>query len=200
MVYEDALRCIGVCENVVFTVEDAEPTLQYLDELCRVVLSVSKQGGKGLGVLFAISSRSKPPSDEARAKIERDRRLFDAHTKAAAHVLFGEGFLASAKRSALSLLFATSRTTFPLKVFGDVNSAMLWLFKSMADAAPRSVTASALAASVDELCRIRFKAPSPAGSRVSRVKTASNARKPCRATTSCYNAPRARACSGAFPR
>ena len=156
--YEDSVRCIGVCENVVFTVEDAEPTLQYLDELCRVVLSVSQRGGKGLGVLFAISSRCKPPSEAARAKIDRDRRMFDAHTKAAAHVLFGEGFLASAKRSALSLLFATSRASFPLKVFGDVNSAMVWLFNAMTDAAPRGVTATRLAASVDELCRTRFKA------------------------------------------
>jgi hypothetical protein len=157
--YEDSLRCIGVCENVVFTVEDVEPTLQYLDEVCRVVLSVSQRSGKKLGMLFAISSRCKPPSEAARAKIDRDRRTFDAHTQAAAHVLFGEGFLASAKRSVLSLLFATSRASFPLKVFGDVNPATVWLFDAMADAAPRGVTATGLAASVDELCRTRFKAP-----------------------------------------
>ena len=158
IVYEDPLRCIGTCENVVFTVEDADPTLPYLEEFCRIVQSQGRHGAQSLGLMFVISSRAKPPSEAARAKIDRDRRLFDGYGRAGAHVLFGEGFLASAKRSALSLLFATSRTTFPLKVFSEVDAAVVWMFKTMADAAPRTTTTASLAASVNELCRTRFKA------------------------------------------
>ena len=110
-----------------------------------------------MGVLFVISSRAKPPSDEARAKIQRDCEAFESHIRASAHVLFGEGFVASAKRSVLSLLLATSRPSFPLKVFADVTPALVWQFKSMGEAAPRAVTAKDFAAAIGELCRARLE-------------------------------------------
>ncbi|HMJ13248.1 MAG TPA: hypothetical protein VK524_17630 [Polyangiaceae bacterium] len=32
IVYEDPERCMGICESLLFTIEDATPTLPYLDE------------------------------------------------------------------------------------------------------------------------------------------------------------------------
>ncbi|HEY6559193.1 MAG TPA: hypothetical protein VI072_18040 [Polyangiaceae bacterium] len=156
IVYEDAARCIGVCENVIFTIEDAEPPLEYLDELRRIVLNLGEKSGKTLALLFLISSRCKPPSDAVRAQIERDRQALEPFVKAGAHVVFGEGFRAAAKRSVLSLLFATSRHSFPVKVFAEVDPALAWLVKSLGDAAPRPAITNELAPAVAGLCRARF--------------------------------------------
>ncbi len=145
VVHDSEKRRIAVCENVVFTSEDEEPDIAYLDELLRVLKSVGQQHRNGLAVLFSIGENCKPPSEEVRARIVRDRSQFGHYVRASAHVIHGSGFSVAAKRGVLTLLFAAARMPFTTKVFGENEPAARWLLSALGDAAPQTITPGDLA-------------------------------------------------------
>jgi serine/threonine protein kinase len=156
--YEDPAYCVAVCESLVVAIEATEPKLSFLDDLSRVIDEVACKQPLGIGLLVIISSRSKPPDEAVRARISRDRRQHVRFMRAVAHVVEGEGFMAAAKRAALTLLVNASRKPFPLGVFDRVDPAVEWLFKTMGGAAPRRTAAAELAAAIRDVKVVRFRA------------------------------------------
>ena len=153
--YTDAERSLHAYQNVLVSIESVEPTLDTIERLNKAVQAAARLHPKGVGFLVVIHSDAKPPNDEARDQIKKALPVMGSNMKGVAYVMQGEGFLASAKRSVLTLIMTTARFSFPFKVFSGVHEASTWLFRTMADAAPRT-GALEFAAMVDEVVREQF--------------------------------------------
>jgi hypothetical protein len=160
--FADAAYRVLVCENIVVSVENVEPNAAYIMRLTRVMLDTANKSPNGIGFMTLIRSDAKPPDEEARIRIKRSIPDLTPHLRAFAHVVEGEGFLAAAKRSAMTFLMSTQRFSFPLKVFRSVSEAAPWLFKTMAEAAPRATSALHYAKMLEQLRREHFTKPAKA--------------------------------------
>jgi hypothetical protein len=146
----------GVYSNLVFGLESADPSIAYIDGFNRTIQEIVRQSGRKVGMMVVIHADAKPPTDEVRRHIVRTARGFAPHVAAFAHVVEGEGFLAAAKRAAMTLLMSTARFGFPLKVFSNVREAMPWLLTTVGSEFPEQVRADQLSTMVDELRRSQF--------------------------------------------
>jgi hypothetical protein len=147
IVYTDDQHVTGVIENVLVSYSLAEPTRGYLDNWILTARTIMSKGK--MAALIVIDSEAKPPSDEIRVEINAKFQKLRDGIAAVAVVVEGRGFVAAAKRSAISLLTLLSRYPFPFRIFGDIVEGSSWLsaqlHQSMRSAAikPKDLTVAA---------------------------------------------------------
>jgi hypothetical protein len=150
-------HCCAAYKNLLFSIENSEPTVQYIDATCQTVLELAREQGQQIGMMIVIRADSKPPDEKVRERIKSAVKIFGPHLLGFAHVVEGEGFLTAAKRAAMALLMATARFPFPIKVFRNVHEALPWLMNIAGDARPKGVTAGQLSVLVGELRQRHFE-------------------------------------------
>lgn len=138
MAFADSQYRALVYDNVIVSVENIEPSAFYIQRLTRVMLEIASRSPNGIAFVTLIRADAKPPDDAARAQIKQAMGDLTPYMRAFAHVIEGEGFLAAAKRGAMTFLMSTQRFKFPLKVFRSISEAAPWLFSTLDDAAPRA--------------------------------------------------------------
>lgn len=126
IVYIDEHHCTALVGNVLVSYSTAEPTRGYLENWIAHAKLVAKQHGR-IGGLVVIDRHAKPPSDAIRVEMDEALKSLGGHVAAMAHVIEGEGFLAAAKRSALTMLTLLARLSFPVKIFAEPLAAAAWL-------------------------------------------------------------------------
>ena len=144
-VYQDAHHVISVYENTVLTYSIDAPNPIFLDAWARTVALVVDQRQAGLMNMTIIERHVQPPNDVSRTRIRNTVLRHAADIKAFAYVVEGEGFGASAIRSAISLMSMAARYPFPLKVFGHVEDAASWMLNRPGQGAQNSSPAKLIA-------------------------------------------------------
>jgi len=147
--------------NLIFGLESTEPSRQYIDGFNSTVNTLVRAGHQGVGIMVVIRPDAKPPSEEVRKHIVRVAREFAPHVLAFAHVIEGEGFLAAAKRAAMTFIMTTARLGFPLKVFSSMREAMPWFLKTVGPAFKENIRHDQLSALVEDVRKTHFPASSP---------------------------------------
>jgi len=150
-VYQDAQHVISVYENAVLTCSNDAPNPAYLEAWTRTVELVKDRFPAGLLAVTIINSHVRAPDDASRAHIRATVLRHAAEIEAFAYVVEGEGFRASAVRSALSLMSLAARYPFPLKVFGHVEEAVPWMLSHSTKGAPRGLDPAKLIAAANSL-------------------------------------------------
>jgi hypothetical protein len=156
--HQDLTQCIVTYENIVVTVENVAPDVAAIERLDAALTSVAGQSPRGIGLMVIIRSDAKPPNEETRARIKAVIPKLNRSLRAIAHVTEGEGFLAAAKRSVLTLMISAQGHGLPLKVFRQVQEASPWLLRTMHDAAPADTSIGEFTAMISELRRSHFSA------------------------------------------
>ena len=151
----------ATCSNLIFAIENTEPSIAYIIALRTLIQQMSRERGRGVGLMVVIRSDTKPPSEEVRDHIKNAARSFGRDVLAFAHVVEGEGFLAAAKRAAFTLLMGTARLGFPIKVFRNVGEGMPWLVRTVGDAFDEDVSLAELLRLVEDFRRNQLASPSP---------------------------------------
>jgi hypothetical protein len=153
--YVDRDHVTGAFANVLISFSVAEPTRPYLENWG----TSSKELVATYGSIVAmniIDSEAKPPSDTVRVEIDRLITTLSDKIVAIAIVPEGLGFLAAAKRSALSMITLMSRRPFPIRVFGDVPEASNWLLAQLRSSSiPARLDVNALAAAAESIRNVR---------------------------------------------
>jgi hypothetical protein len=104
--------------NVIIAYSSASPDTGYLDSHVREVLRYGQRYPDGMGLLILISSDEPPPSEATRALLRNIYGMLKSVIHAAVLIVEGEGFMASAKRSVITLFAASASQPFPIKVAG----------------------------------------------------------------------------------
>jgi hypothetical protein len=138
------------------TVENMEPTVAAIDRLDAALMSVARQSPQGIGLMVIIHSDAKPPRDETRARIKAVVPKLNNTTRAVAHVMDGEGFVAATKRSMLTLMIC-STLCFRPEDFSPGAGAVA--AATLGDAASADTPVAEFTAMIDELRRSHFTAP-----------------------------------------
>ena len=142
--------------NLIFGLETTEPSVPYIDGFHATVNNLVRAGNPGVGIMVVIRADAKPPSEAVRKHIVRVAREFGPHVLAFAHVIEGEGFLAAAKRAAMTFIMTSARLGFPLKVFSNLREAMPWLLKTVGPALKENIRHDQLSALIDEVRKTHF--------------------------------------------
>lgn len=119
------------CNNIVVGIENTPPTITYIDCVFGAIRDLAEEYGGGIGLMAVIRSDARPPDDMTRRHIIKVLTEMSGSMGGFAHVVEGEGFVAAAKRSALSLLVMAARTRFPLKIFRSPAEGLPWLITTL---------------------------------------------------------------------
>jgi len=149
----------ATCSNLIFAIENTEPSVAYINSLRILIGQMSRELGRGVGLMVVLHADTKPPSEEVREHIKSAARSFAPDVLAFAHVVEGEGFLAAAKRAAFTLLTTTARLGFPIKVFRSVAEGMPWLVRTVGDAFEEEVSMAELVRLVEDFRRNQLASP-----------------------------------------
>ncbi len=126
IVFLDEHHATGMLNNVLFTFSKSEPTRAFLDSWTACAKQAAAEHEQ-IAALIVIDSDAKPPSDAIRAEIHRTLLAFGGKICAIAQIVEGKGFMAAAKRSALSMVALLARFPFPLRIFGETMEGAVWL-------------------------------------------------------------------------
>lgn len=118
---------ISVCRNAILSFSNCAPNPSFLAAWTHTVDQLVEQGRTPLLVLTVIDRRARPPDDTSKRAIRETVLRNAPHIQAFAYVVEGEGFAAAAVRSALALISLAARYSFPQKVFGRVEDAVVWM-------------------------------------------------------------------------
>ena len=121
----DSEQCLVWYRNVQMVLSLQAPSYTFMRRIMEGLKELAAACGTGVGALVVVRSGARPPSEEARDYMARE--LAQTTMIAAAQVVEGEGFLGAAMRSVLSLLQLAARPRYPMKVFGDLTPASVWL-------------------------------------------------------------------------
>jgi hypothetical protein len=128
--YSDAAHVTGTFANVVISFSLAEPSRAYLDNWGatskRLLVNYDH-----IAAMNVIDSTAKPPSDAIRVEINQLIANLSNKIVGIAIVVEGSGFVAAAKRSAMSMVTLMSRPPYPIRIFGDVTDAAAWLVSQL---------------------------------------------------------------------
>jgi hypothetical protein len=161
-VHGDSDHEVATASTFVVTIENAAPTLPHLARVKSTVQNLARQGGKGVGLLVVIRREARPPDDDVRPHIVRVFNDLESSLSALAYVMEGEGFIAAAKRSALSLMMVARRFRFPVKVFKTIPEAIPWLTTAVGGDSVGGVSSARLVQDLERL-RVDQYAKRPAG-------------------------------------
>lgn len=130
--------------------------VQYRDNISPETLRASetaqerllRQHPGGTLLLTLVDGNVPLPTEDARAMVADTFRRMAVRNKAAATVILGDGFWASAVRSTLTALTLVVRPPCPQKTFATVDEALAWL---MSHEASTHVDPRLLAMDVDRM-------------------------------------------------
>lgn len=147
IVYADQDHAVAVLGNLIISYSRAEPSREYLqhwiDHAKRTVAA-----HRQLAAITIVDSDAKPPSDQVRVEINETLRTMGADMAGIAYVLEGKGFVAAAKRSAVAMIALLARFPFPMRAFGDVAEAAVWL-SSQPNNGPEKLTPRVIVAAAE---------------------------------------------------
>lgn len=112
---------------VVYSAQSPEPA--YCDRNAREIVAWGSRYPDGLGLMILISADEPPPDEPTRRALQASYITVQQTVRAAVHVVEGEGFIASAKRSVITLINISNSVSFPLKVASNVHEGVLKLSK-----------------------------------------------------------------------
>jgi hypothetical protein len=104
--------------NLVLAYSSASPDLSHLDAHIRETLRYGTRYPDGMGLLILIAPDEPPPNEAARKALRDCYATLKRVIKAAVVVVEGEGFMASAKRSVITVFTSSTSHPFPMKVAG----------------------------------------------------------------------------------
>jgi hypothetical protein len=157
--FVDEDECLALIGPVLVVVARNEPTADIARqaEVCQTALERKYRGKTGL--LVVVRGDVRPPGDEARARIKDAMKVLERSTVAGAIAIEGSSFIATATRSAISMMMFVVRPSFPMKVFNAVDDAAAHLCSALGYA---DLTAPALMLAIRDL-RASFDAGSLRG-------------------------------------
>jgi hypothetical protein len=131
VIYTDESHTMGAVANVIVSFSIAEPSRVYLDAWVQIAKQLIAAHGTS-AALHLIDGSAKPPSDEIRAELNRMLVVLGkGRLVGIANVVEGTGFLAAAKRSALSMIALMARSPAPMRIFGDSLEGSIWLVSQL---------------------------------------------------------------------
>jgi hypothetical protein len=147
VLYEDAFHCTAMYQDLQLCVSRGEPSLEFLHQAVALIQQQVGHWPDGMGLLIVISADAPPPGEATRRYMSKAYPAVSKHLRGIARVIEGEGFVAAAKRSAISFIDLAMRLHCPSKVTGNVDDGAAWLLRQMGAAEHRqySVTDVALA-------------------------------------------------------
>jgi hypothetical protein len=119
------VTCALGCIVIVYSGRTPDPG--YLERSARVVNTWAEKFPGGLGMMVLISANEPPPDELTRRAIHESYVAMRGSIRAAVHVVEGEGFLASAKRSVITVMNLTHSFGFPIKVVSTVSDGAVKL-------------------------------------------------------------------------
>jgi hypothetical protein len=117
--------------NIVITYSIASPDAAFMEAKAGAVAAYGKRQPLGLGMMVVISADEPPPNDASRRAILAAYVAMQSVVRASVHVVEGEGFAASAKRSVITLLTLTSPLSFPIRIASTVSEGSLKMVKML---------------------------------------------------------------------
>lgn len=117
--------------EIVISVEVGIPTVAHFDRTLRTMEQIAERRPDGAGLLVILHEQAPPPDEAGRSFLIGNMERFSQAAAAHAHVVEGQGFIAAAKRSVITLMFAARRRRFPQKIFRTVDEAVPWLFHQL---------------------------------------------------------------------
>lgn len=130
--------------NVVLFFSSATPDRKYLDASVDLVNGYAAKCAAKLALFIVISASEHPPDDVTRRALQSAYAGIKKHVRAGVLVVEGEGFLASAKRSVITLF--SSSSPFPMKVSSTIVEGARQIINVMGAEIDVRVNAAALAA------------------------------------------------------
>lgn len=119
------ITCAVGCVVIVYSGRTPDPG--YLERSARAVNTWGEKFSGGLGMMVLISANEPPPDELARRAIHASYVAMQRSVRAAVHVVEGEGFMASAKRSVITVMNLTNCFGFPIKVVSTVSDGAVKL-------------------------------------------------------------------------
>jgi hypothetical protein len=149
--------------NVVLALTLTEPDPAYLRRSALAITEYGRESPHALGLLTWIDVNAPPPRAETRAAIQQLFRDIAPVTRGCVNIIEGEGFRASAKRSAVTLINIAARLPYPLKVCASLRDAAQQLLEMLGSAYGAHMNAESLTTGAESI-RAQFTAslqPSP---------------------------------------
>jgi hypothetical protein len=151
VIYTDEGHAFGTVGNVIVTFSIAEPTPGYLDHWMRTAKRLIAANGKS-AALNLIDGTAKPPGDAVRTRLNQILIGLGTDFMGIACVVEGKGFVAAAKRSALSMIALVARSPTPMRIFGESLEGSVWLvsqLRSQIDTSASRLEARAIASGAE---------------------------------------------------
>jgi hypothetical protein len=156
------ITCAVGCIVIVYS--GRTPDAAYLERSARAVNAWGAKYRDGLGMMVLISADEPPPDEPTRRAIHSSYDVMQRSVRAAVHVVEGEGFMASAKRSVITVMNLANSFSFPIKVVstvpdGAAKLAALLGESLMAGLDPESVAHAAIQIRSDARNQLHSGAP-----------------------------------------
>ncbi|HEU4405933.1 MAG TPA: hypothetical protein VFS43_11760 [Polyangiaceae bacterium] len=143
---EHAAALVGPCLAVIARREPGPNIFQEAPRWVDGLLEAYPHKG---GVIVIVQANAPPPSDASRSRIDRAYSEYGRGVVAGAMVIEGRGFVAASIRSVLSLMMLTSKYSYPIKTFSNVDDGAAFLANKLPDAS--AAPAPFIASGVEEL-------------------------------------------------
>jgi hypothetical protein len=141
----DLEHCCCAYGNIVLALTLTAPDAAYLRTATQAITQLGLGYPQGVGLITMVDGNTPPPSEVTRAAIQQLFRDIAGFTRGGIMVVEGQGFKASAKRSAITLINMTTRLPYPIKVAASVSEAEPLLMKMLGPAFDVRITAAGLA-------------------------------------------------------
>jgi hypothetical protein len=151
ILYADEHHVIGMLQDLQLSFSKSEPTTEFLNASLRLAKEEATKLAGGMGLLAVIDARAPPPGSAAKDQLKRMYPEVSALVRVLARVVEGDGFLASAKRGALSIIDMAMRLKCPSKVFGRTEEAVAWMLQQMGPSEKRRYTGGDVVRAIREL-------------------------------------------------
>jgi hypothetical protein len=119
--FVDEDQCCALVGPVMVVIARQEPSREIAKMADSCVTALERKYRGKLALMVVIKSEVNPPSEEARVRIKDAMRTCERAITVGAIVVEGHGFVATAMRSALSMMLFVVRPKFPVKVFNLVD-------------------------------------------------------------------------------
>jgi len=147
--FVDDDQCCALIGPVMVVVARQEPSREIAQMADACVTALERKYRGKLALMIVIKSEVSPPSEEARVRIKDAMRTCERAIAVGAIVVEGHGFIATAMRSALSMMLFVVRPKFPVRVFNLVDEGASHVCAALDRDA--DLTGAALAQAVREL-------------------------------------------------
>ena len=147
--FVDDDQCCALVGPVMVVIARQEPSREIAQIADACVTALERKYRGKVALMIVIKSEVSPPSEEARARIRDAMRMCERAMTVGTIVVEGHGFIATAMRSALSMMLFVVRPKFPVKVFNLIDEGAAHICSALDRDA--DLTAATLAQAVREL-------------------------------------------------